>query len=256
LQLTSANNVLIDYEVWGKGPPVLLIHGFASNARVNWIDTGWVKTLNQAGYQAITFDNRGHGRSSKPHEPQLYTAELMAEDAKRLIQHLGRAAAFVIGYSMGARIAAVLMLRHPTFVTAAVLGGLAANLIHGLGHTEEIARILEADQPDPRAGKQVLDYRKFAQQTGSDRKALAACMRASRQEILERDLLRINVPVLVVAGSEDATAGPVQPLVKALAKGEGLVLPGRDHMKAVGDRTFKEETIKFFDRVRASEGPH
>ncbi len=256
MQLTSANDVLIDYEVWGEGPPVLLIHGFASNARVNWIDTGWVKTLNHAGYQAITFDNRGHGRSGKPHEPQLYTAELMAEDAKRLIQHLGRTAAFVIGYSMGARIAAVLMLRHPTFVTAAVLGGLAANLIHGLGHTEEIARILEADQPDPRAGKQVLDYRKFAEQTGSDRKALAACMRASRQEILERDLLRINVPVLVVAGSEDATAGPVQPLVKVLAKGEGLVLPGRDHMKAVGDRTFKEETIKFFDRVRASERPH
>ena len=67
--------------------------------------------------------------------------------------------------------------------------------------------------------------------------------------------MRIKVPILVVAGSEDTTAGPVEPLVKVLANGRGLVLPGRDHMKAVGDRTFKEETIKFFDKARAGERP-
>jgi pimeloyl-ACP methyl ester carboxylesterase len=157
----------------------------------------------------------------------------------------------VIGYSMGARIAATLMLRYPAHVSAAVLGGLAANLTRGLGHTEEIANTLEADQPDPQTGKEVLGYRRFAEQTGSDRKALAACMRASRQVIPERELMRITTPVLVVAGSEDETAGPVEPLVRALANAEGLILPGRDHMKAVGDRMFKEETIKFFDKIRA-----
>ena len=256
MQFTSANDVSIDYEVWGQGPPVLLIHGFASNAQVNWIDTGWVKTLNRAGYQAITFDNRGHGRSGKLYEPRFYTADLMAEDAKRLIAHLGHKAVFVIGYSMGARIAAMLMLRHPDSVCAAVLGGLAANLINGLGHTEEIAKILEADQPDPQVTKAVLEYRKFAEQTGSDRKALAACIRASRQEMRATDLMRIDVPVLVVAGSNDATAGPVEPLVKLLPKGKGLVLPGRDHMKAVGDRAFKDEAIKFLDMVRAGEPAH
>ncbi len=256
MQFTSANDVSIDYELWGEGPSVLLIHGFASNARVNWIDTSWVSTLNRAGYQAITFDNRGHGRSGKLYEPRFYTADLMAEDAKRLIEHLGHTAVFVIGYSMGARVAATLMLRYPTFVSAAVLGGLAANLIRGLGRTEEIANTLEADRPDPQADKEVLGYRAFAEQTGSDRKALAACIRASRQEMTEQDLMRITVPVLVVAGSEDATAGPVEPLVKALANAKGLVLPGRDHMKAVGDRTFKEETIKFFDKMRAREQAH
>jgi pimeloyl-ACP methyl ester carboxylesterase len=253
LQFTSANDVLIEYELWGEGPPVLLIHGFASNARVNWIDTSWVKTLNKAQYQAITFDNRGHGRSGKLYEPGLYSADLMAEDAKRLIEHLGYTAVFVIGYSMGARIAATLMLRYPALVSAAVLGGLAANLIRGLGQTEEIAKTLEADQPDPQTDKAVLGYRKFAEQTGSDRKALAACMRASRQEIPHSELMRITAPVLVVAGAEDVTAGPVEPLVEALPNAEGLVLPGRDHMKAVGDRMFKEATIKFLDEVRARE---
>jgi pimeloyl-ACP methyl ester carboxylesterase len=255
LQFLSANDVLIDYEVWGEGTPVLLIHGFASNARVNWIDTSWVKTLNRAGYQAITFDNRGHGRSGKVYDARLYTADLMAEDAKRLIEQLGHRSVFLIGYSMGARIAAMLMLRYPILVAAAVLGGLAANMIKGLSHTEEIARALEAEQPNPQAGKEVLGYRRFAEQTGGDLKALAACMRASRQEIAAEDLQRIDVPVLVVAGSEDATAGPVEPLVKALAMGRGLVLPGRDHMKAVGDRTFKEETIRFLDMVRAERQP-
>ena len=255
MQFLSANDVPIVYDVWGEGPPVLLIHGFASNARVNWVDTGWVGILNGAGYRAITFDNRGHGRSGKVYEAQLYTTDLMAEDAKRLIEHLGYTAVLVIGYSMGARIAAMLMMRYPTFVSAAVLGGLAANLIEGLAHTEEIARVLEADQPDPQVGKQILDYRKFAEQTGSDRRALAASIRASRQEIAAEDLRRINVPVLVAAGSEDATAGPVEPLVKVLTNAKGLVLPGRDHMKAVGDRRFKEEVIKFFDMVHAGERP-
>jgi pimeloyl-ACP methyl ester carboxylesterase len=253
LQFTSASEVLIHYDVWGEGPPVLLIHGFASNAQVNWINTAWVKALNRANYQAITFDNRGHGGSGKLYEPRLYTAELMAEDARRLIVHLGHTAVFVIGYSMGARIAVTLMLRYPALVSAAVLGGLAANLIRGLGRTEEIAQTLEVDQPDPQTDIDVLGYRRFAEQTGSDRKALAACMRASRQVIPERELMRITTPVLVVAGSEDETAGPVEPLVKALANAEGLILPGRDHMKAVGDRMFKEETIKFFDKIRARE---
>jgi pimeloyl-ACP methyl ester carboxylesterase len=249
LQFRSVGDVMIDYDVWGSGAPVLLIHGFASNARVNWVDTGWVATLNRAGYQAITFDNRGHGRSTKLYEERLYRPELMAEDAKSLAQHLGHAQFPVMGYSMGARIAAILAINHASLVQAAVLAGLAANLMKGLGDTERIAMALEADAiPEPRDPESEA-YRRFAEQTRSDLKALASCMRASRQGISREELARIQIPVLVVAGSEDRTAGPVEPLVSAIPKARGVVLPGLDHMKAVGDRRFKEEVVKFLDSL-------
>ena len=173
----------IFYEVTGEGSPVLLIHGFASNARVNWWDTGWVKTLNDAGYQAITFDNRGHGMSTKLYDEAAYPASEMAEDARRLLDHLGIRQVLVMGYSMGARIAAFLTINHPERVRAAVFAGLAENMIKGLGGSEPIARALEAvsvaDVTDPGARA----FRLFAEQTKSDLKALAACMRSERQKI-------------------------------------------------------------------------
>ena len=63
------------------GFPILLIHGFASTAHVNWVFPGWVKTLGAAGYRVLAFDNRGHGQSDKPHDPAAYTPEKMAGDA-------------------------------------------------------------------------------------------------------------------------------------------------------------------------------
>ena len=56
-------------------PAVLLVHGFASSMRVNWIDTGWVKTLNEAGYRVVAFDHRGHGQSAKPQDEAAYTTQ-------------------------------------------------------------------------------------------------------------------------------------------------------------------------------------
>lgn len=247
MQFVSAGQVIIDYDLWGNGAPVLLIHGFASNARVNWVDTGWVGTLNQAGYQAITFDNRGHGKSSKLYDPSFYSAELMAEDAKRLIDHLGYRRGAVMGYSMGARIAAVLTIHNPSLVSAAVFAGLAANMMTGIRDAETIAAALEADRLDDIKDETARRFRIFAEQTGSDLKALAACMRASRQAASAEELQRIQVPVLVVAGSEDETAGPVEALVKAIPGARGLVIPGRDHMKTVGDRRFKEAVVAFLD---------
>jgi pimeloyl-ACP methyl ester carboxylesterase len=250
MQFLTDDIATIAYEVWGEGRPVLLIHGFASTGRVNWVDTGWVRTLNQAGYQAITFDNRGHGRSSKFHDPKFYAATLMADDAHRLIAHLGHDRLAIMGYSMGARIAALLAIDHPEHVTAAVLSGLAANMMRGIGDTEPIARALEADSLAAVSGETARAFRSFAEQTGSDLKALAACMRSARQTISEEELQRIRVPVLVVAGSEDMTAGPVEPLVAAIPGAKGVILPGRNHMNAVGDRLHKESVVAFLNAAK------
>ena len=64
-----SDGIPIAYMDEGDGPAVLLIHGFASNHRVNWVSTSWVRDLVAAGRRVIAFDNRGHGESGKPHDP-------------------------------------------------------------------------------------------------------------------------------------------------------------------------------------------
>lgn len=239
----------IAYEVTGEGPPVLLIHGFASNARVNWIDTGWVKALTGAGYRTITFDNRGHGMSGKLYDPAAYPATEMAEDARRLLDHLGLSRVRVMGYSMGARIAAFLAINHPERVAAAVFSGLAENMIRGVGGAEPIAQALEAPSNDSITDPSARVFRIFAEQTKGDLKALAACMRASRQKITLAELGQIRVPVLVVAGEMDEIAGKVGPLAEAIPGARGVTLARRNHMNAVGDRQHKDEVINFLNSV-------
>jgi pimeloyl-ACP methyl ester carboxylesterase len=241
----NSAGVEIAYHDEGQGHPVLLIHGFASNWRVNWQATGWVKTLVDAGYRVIAIDNRGHGESEKLYDPAQYSAPMMADDAARLLEHLKIRSARVMGYSMGARISAFLTMQRPELVEKVVLAGLAERLVTGVGGAEQIADGLEAatlqDVKDPGARS----FRIFAEQTRSDLKALAACIRSSRVKIKAEGLAGISCPVLVVAGEVDDVAGEVQPLVDMIPGARGVVLPGRNHMNAVGDMTFKREVISF-----------
>lgn len=241
----NSGGVGIAYETAGEGPPILLIHGFASTGRVNWWDTGWVKTLVDAGRHVITFDHRGHGESEKLYDPALYAAAGMAEDARRLLDHLGIGQADVMGYSMGARVSAFLTIGHPDRVRRAVFAGLASRMITGVGGAEAIARALEAPSKEDVTDSGARSFRIFAEQTRSDLKALAACIRSSREKITAEELARISLPVLVVAGEKDDVAGDVETLVRAIPGSRGVTLPGRNHMNAVGDRRFKEAVLAF-----------
>jgi pimeloyl-ACP methyl ester carboxylesterase len=241
----SSNGVEIAYEEVGEGDAILLIHGFASNSRVNWRDTGWVKFLADSGFRVLTIDNRGHGKSEKRYDPQDYSSPIMAEDAYRLLNHLTITNAHVMGYSMGARIAAVLAMRHAKSVRSAVLAGLAANMIQGLHNSAQIAQALEAPSSSDIADGAARAYRLFAEQTKSDLNALAACMRSSRQKITVEELGRISVPVLVVAGEIDEISGPIEPLVAAIPGAKGVTLPRRNHMNAVGDKLYKAAVLEF-----------
>jgi pimeloyl-ACP methyl ester carboxylesterase len=229
----------------GEGEPIVLVHGFASNKEFNWVQPGWVATLTRAGRRAIALDNRGHGASSKLYEPAAYHSAIMAEDVRALLDHLAIARADVMGYSMGARITAFLALNHGACVRSAILGGLGIKLVEGVGLPEEIADALEApslaDVTDPVA----LGFRMFAEQTKSDRKALAACMRGSRQTLSREEVARIRVPLLVAVGTKDEIAGPARPLAELIPGARALDIPSRDHMLAVGDRVFKEGVLNF-----------
>ena len=248
MEFFSSDGVRIAFIVEGKGAPILLIHGFASNMQTNWGGPGWIKLLGSNGFQVIAFDNRGHGASEKLYDPEAYTGPTMAEDARRLLDHLGIERSDLLGYSMGARISAFLGLRHPDRVRSAVFAGLGANMIHGVGDPKPVAAALLAEDASMIADANARAFRIFADQTKSDRRALAACIMASRDRIPGEEIAAFRRPVLVAVGTNDAVAGPAKPLADAIPGAEALDIPGRDHMKAVGDRVFKEGVLSFLRR--------
>ncbi len=257
-----SDSVRIHYDIYAPDAslqkerryPILLLHGFASNGRVNWVSTSWTDTLTKAGFAVIVPDHRGHGRSEKLYDPACYRATAMAEDARRLLDHLGVSKAHVMGYSMGARVAAFLAIGHPSRVCSLILAGMAGNLLRGVGRAEEIAEALEASDPTSILSEHGRAFRQFAERTGSDLKALAACMRAGRDPVPPQALAALEMPVLVTVGEKDAIAGSPDPLRAVMPKAQVVVLPGRDHMNAVGDKRHKQAVLAFLDAVCAKEG--
>jgi pimeloyl-ACP methyl ester carboxylesterase len=228
-----------------RGEPILLIHGFASNHAVNWANTLWIKTLTEAGRRVIALDNRGHGQSEKLYDPADYATPIMAEDARRLLDYVGIARADVMGYSMGARITAFLALAHPDRVRSAILGGLGSHLVHSVGLRTTIADAMEAPSLQGLVDPQERMFRAFAEATKSDLRALAACIRGSRQTKSAADVARIKCPVLVAIGTKDEVAGDAHQLAALFPHGRALDIPGRDHNLAVGDKVYRQGALAF-----------
>lgn len=246
MQSFQSDGVEIAFHDEGEGEPVLLIHGFASNHQINWVGPGWFDTLMGAGYRVIALDNRGHGASEKLYDPDAYPSRVMAGDARRLLDHLEIGQARVMGYSMGARISAFLCMDAPQRVSHVVFGGLGINMVRGIGGSEEIAQALLA--PDIRSIESTTGrtFRAFAEQTKSDRKALATCILASRDPITEADVRAIQQPALVGVGTHDVVSGDGQTLADLLPNGRFLDVTRRDHMTAVGDKVLKAGVLEFF----------
>lgn len=238
----------------GDRAPVLLIHGFASNVMMNWVNTGWVQDLVAAGRRVIAFDNRGHGESQKLYELSDYGAPIMAMDAANLLDHLGVSNAHVVGYSMGARIAAFLALARPNLMASVTFGGLGINMVRGMAGTGPIATALEAASIDDVTNPTARTFRAFAEQTKSDLKALATCIRSARAPITAQMVATIACPTLVVVGENDVIGGSAQALADLIPGARAMTLLGREHMKAVGDRQFKAETIAFIDALDEAAG--
>lgn len=248
MQEFDSDGVRLAYLDEGEGPPIILVHGFASNVTFNWIDPGWVRHLTRAGHRVIALDNRGHGKSEKLYDTSDYGAPIMADDVRRLMDHLDLAAADVMGYSMGARISAFLGVRAPDRTRSLIFGGLGGNMVRGMAGTGPIANALEAPSIDDVTNPTARTFREFAEQTGSDLKALAACIRSSRDPITVEDVGKLSCPVLVAVGTRDVIAGPAEALAKLIPGAKALPLEGRDHMKAVGDATFKRGVVEFLEQ--------
>ena len=223
------------------GEPILLIHGFASNHRVNWVKPRWVETLDPRrapGRRAST--TAAMGQSEKLYAPADYRADLMAQDAANLLAHLGIERADVMGYSMGARIASLLALgraeararadprrarrpararRRPAGGDRRGDGGAVARRPRR-SDAAHVPRLRRADEERPRRARRL--HPRLAPEPHAGR---------SRRGSPRRRWSR--------SGRRDTVAGDAHKLAAMMPQAEALDIPGRDHNLAVGDRAYK-----------------
>jgi len=245
MKLANLPAAQIAYLDEGDGDTILLIHGFASNAHTNWTGTGWVQLLVTSGYRVIAIDNRGHGGSQKFYDEDAYTLDKMAADAAALLEHLRIDEAHVMGYSMGARISATLASIYPQLVSRLVLAGNGYNMIEGSFNSSDIHDGLAAVDVSQIKTQIGIEFRAFAESTGSDLKALAACIMGGRSYIEKSLFEGLEPETMVIAGTEDTIALDGKKLAGIIPKGRFVPIPKRNHMNAVGDKVYKQAVLDF-----------
>jgi pimeloyl-ACP methyl ester carboxylesterase len=219
-----------------------MVHGFASDYRLNWVGSRWQETFTHAGFRVIGIDCRGHGHSDKPHDEAAYAVDLMAGDVVRLLDELDVAQADYLGYSMGARIGLEVILRSPERVTRAVLGGIGA--AGAISRAGAIAHALRIGEPTDDPVAQTF-YRFASSRPVNDLQALAACISGLKPDADPARLAAIKTPILIVVGGEDQIARRAPELVELIPTARLVTIPGRDHMSAVPAREFKQAALDF-----------
>ncbi|WP_235508261.1 alpha/beta fold hydrolase [Agromyces sp. Soil535] len=250
----SHDGVLIAYRVHSSGeadaasPPVLLVHGFASNASVTWEGTGWVQALSSAHRSVITVDLRGHGESDKPIDADAYAPERLGGDLLAVLDSAGVDQVDVIGYSMGNRVVSGFATLAPERVRRVVIGGAGPIELFASWDLEEARGVLLRDEPSHNPViEQVL---RPAIAAGADREAMLACIEGVSGSPLS---IPGDIPTLFVAGEADPVPAGVREL--ALEWDSDLVtIPGRDHVSTLTARAFKDAAIAFLaEKSAASE---
>jgi pimeloyl-ACP methyl ester carboxylesterase len=226
--------------------PVLLLHGFASDHVDNWVEPGIVDALLTTGRTVIATDARGHGASEKPHDPTFYADHTMIRDARVILDELEVTGVDVVGYSMGALVAARLATVDPR-VRRLVIGGAGGNLRRDSTDSGDggLAAALLVDDPDRITHPVGRAFRAFADRSGADRHALAAIERSTSLGS-DVDLDAITVPTLVIVGEADRFVGSPDELAVRIAGARSRVVPG-DHVSAVWDPAFARALVEFLD---------
>jgi pimeloyl-ACP methyl ester carboxylesterase len=249
----SFDGVEIAFATWGApggtSPPVVLHHGFVADGHSNWVLTGVVDALREAGRRVVVPDARGHGQSGKPQEPRFYGEARMAHDLACLTERLGSEQIDLVGYSMGAVVALLYASRHGG-VRRLVVGGVGAGVIEcggvdrrGVSNESIIAALSAAgDQELAALPAPALAYRRLADTLGADRLALLAQAASIHRDGVEPE--RIATPTLVLAGSQDPMAIRPEVLADALPDGTLRMLDG-DHVGALSDPRFATSIVEF-----------
>lgn len=254
----ESGGVRIAYERFGDpaDPAVLLVHGFASNRGANWIRARWTAPLTEAGFSGVALDLRGHGESGRPRTLAAYALSRFRADLVAVLDHASIASAHVIGYSLGARLAWELALRHPERVRSLVLGGAPVTGSFA-GFDFDRARTVMSAPTGTAAPGAATDateryVRMAAGVAANDPHALLRVAEAMRRHPF-RPIERVpSHPLLFAAGSEDDLAVPIEQLASRIGHASFVPLPGRDHITAVTSRVFKDETVAFLRAVESA----
>lgn len=226
----AADGTQIAVHEIGEGRPLILIHGYISDAATNWIKFGHASLIAEAGFRVIMPDLRGHGHSAKPHDPAHYPRDILADDQFALIEHLGLSDFDLAGYSLGGRTVAR-MLARGCAPRRAVISGMG---LQGLTSTEargDHFRHVLTNLGKHERGTPAFMAEAFLKTSGGDPIALLGILDTFVDTPLEA-IRDFNLPIAVICGEEDQDNGSASELADALPQGQLISIPG-NHMSAV-----------------------
>jgi len=242
----ESNGLKIYYETFGQGKPIILIHGWSINIKINWIDARWVKALTPIRW-VIALDCRGHGQSDKPHDQGAYSYKIMAQDVLNLMDHLNIDKADIFGYSMGAMIAVHLLGHHKERIISAILGGAGNDATDLL----QIADALLAEDPSQISYPIGKAFRSFVElDPNNDLKALALIQtmpEATFSLVGGVGLADVNIPVLIINGENDDLMESVDDLAATIPGAKLILIENRNHLTVIPAKRFKKEVLSFLE---------
>lgn len=229
-RFSSFDGVELAWTEMGEGRPVVLIHGYFSNAFVNWIRYGHAEKIAVSGFRVIMPDLRAHGQSAKPHDPAAYPRDVLMRDGFALIEHLGLTDYDLGGYSLGAR-TTVRMLANGAKPRRVVLSGMGLDgLIRTEGRGNYFHNVLTNLGSFERGSSEWLTEA-FLKTTKGDPEALLLILNTFVDTPREA-VAAIGQPVVVISGAEDYDNGSAHEVAALLPHGQFVEIPG-NHMNAV-----------------------
>lgn len=244
----AADGTRLATYTWGEldAPVVVIVHGFASNVRDNWVLTGWVRELTRAGYRVLALDQRGHGNSDKPHEPDAYAIRTLVSDVETVMDTYLVEDAFYVGYSLGARVGWEVVRDLPQRIERAVLGGVPDGIpLERLDLDQVRAYVADGAEVTDRTTQNYIALTERV--PGNDLRSLVALAEGMRRtRTVDPDPAHAPTrPILFATGTEDAIIEGSRALAEAAPNGTFFEIPGRHHFNAPGSRAFKDAALEF-----------
>jgi pimeloyl-ACP methyl ester carboxylesterase len=270
----ALNGVELFYEDSGASvarPPIVFCHEFAGDYRA-WDPQ--VRAFGRA-YRCITYSHRGFPPSSVPDDPEAYSQDLLIEDLRALVEHLGLEQAYFVGFSMGGNVVLNFALRYPSLCRGIVVVGTGAGTTNRERFERDIEQVVEligargidgfaetyAVGPTrlPFKRKDPHGWAVFRRQlgehssTGQALTMLGVMRRRPSIFALEAALHGLDVPTLLIIGDEDEPCvDPAVFLKRHIPSAGLLVLPQSGHAVNLEEPAlFNAAVLDFFRQAEA-----